>query len=215
LELLLGRAPGAEPLNLPLPSISLPPATIPADVLARRPDVQAAFAQFQSATAEARSAYKALLPSLTLTGSLDRTQPALQDWMDGEVIWNLVGGLSQPLFDRGRRLAVAEAGDWTRDARWWSYRKIVLQALHEVHDALVAETALQTQVQIIAQAVESARAHHQVTLDRYRLGLVDLLDLIDAQEKQLDVLARQIRLQEAQLDNRVLLARALGLGVTP
>lgn len=219
LHLLLGRTPKATQLldEAPLPEIVMPPRLLPARVLARRPDIQAAFHRLQALDAQTRASYKALLPSINLSGNLGRSAAsgAMSTLFggDGEGVWSLVGGITQPLFNSGSLRAQAQAAAADAEGGWWAYRKVLLSAVQEVENALAQEQSLNQQLQRLHAAQTQAQRLQQLYEDRYRSGLVDILDLIDARLKLLETNARLIQTSAARLDNRLLLAQALGFAV--
>ena len=219
LHLLLGRMPKATQLvdEAPLPEILMPPRQLPARVLARRPDIQAAFHRLQVLDAQTRASYKALLPSINLSGNLGRSAAsgAMSTLFGGagDGVWSLVGGITQPLFNAGSLRAQAQAAAADAEGGWWAYRKVLLTAVQEVENALAQEQSLSQQLQRLHAAQTQAQRLQQLYEDRYRSGLVDILDLIDARLKLLQTNARLIQAKAARLDNRVLLAQALGFAV--
>ena len=79
---------------------------IPADVLARRPDLVAAERRMAAAEALAKQARLDRWPSFALTTSLGRTSEDFDDLLDGDFsIWSLAGRLAGPILDGGRRRA--------------------------------------------------------------------------------------------------------------
>jgi NodT family efflux transporter outer membrane factor (OMF) lipoprotein len=219
LHLLLGRMPTTAQLidERPLPDIVMPPAQLPARVLARRPDIQAAFQRLQALDAQTRASYKALLPSINLSGNLGRsaTPGALSHLFGGagEGVWALVGGISQPLFRAGSLRTEAQAASVSAEGGWWAYRQTLLNAVLEVENGLAMEQSLSQQLQLLQTAQQQALRLQHVYEEKYRNGLVDILGLIDARLKLLESTARLIQTRAARLDNRLLLAQALGFGV--
>jgi len=101
LEVLLGQYPGGSIercARLPDLPVALP-AGLPSELLARRPDVAAAFIRLRSQDQRLSSARKALLPRVTLAASGGSLSNTLSDLTDPRsAAWNLVLGLAQPLY---------------------------------------------------------------------------------------------------------------------
>lgn len=210
LRLLTGDAPGAvargrfDALQLPVPEPGLPSA-----LLARRPDVAEAEEQLAAADATWASNRAALLPQLALTGSAGRL---LVEPLDPVSVWNLGASLLAPLFDGGRRAAVADAAQAQRDQAAWAYRGVVLGALAETEDALEGIVRLQTQaVELEARraAVADSLRHAR---NRYRAGYASYLEELDAQRSLYGADQERIQLREQRLLNAVALYQALGGG---
>ena len=217
MSLLLGRLPDKSVLfdNNELPHIVSPPLAIPAHALARRPDVQIAFSQLQSLDAQTRASYKALLPSINLSGNISRLRNtgALNDFFSGSTVWSLVGGITQPIFNASNLKAQANASSYNAEAAWWHYRKTILTAVFEVENALALEQSFKVQKQHLYNAQQQSLKVQQIYKDKYLSGSVDVVRLIEAQLKKLEVDARIIQTQAAQMDNRILLALAMGYDI--
>jgi len=103
LDLLLGDYPKAyQPRTQVLPilpnSLTL---GIPAQVLERRPDIQAAALQVLASEADINAARKALLPSIVLNGSIGTSATELSNIFDKDFsVWSILGNLAQPLLNR-------------------------------------------------------------------------------------------------------------------
>lgn len=218
LEVLLGRYPDASVRpDHGLPGVRQPELVVPAAVLAERPDIQAAFAVISARTALADAAYKAMLPSITLGAAATRLSekgalgsPGSFGSTSG---WSLVAGLTQPLFQGGALLAVAEASSAEAEAAVFDYRQTVLTAMYEVEQALSQDQSLANRHSYYRIAADHAgRVLADYTL-RYRNGLADILDLLQVQKQVLDLESALAQVQAARLDNRIVLGLALGLGV--
>lgn len=211
LEILVGRVPGGEmagPANLP--NIEHPMAGAPARVLAARPDIRAAFLRIEGADDARRAAYAALLPDITLTGSVARSRDT-SALVDDVTQWSLVGALGQTLFDHGARLALARARGAEAQARMEDYRQVVLNALGEVENGLSSESALARQQAALAAALEAARLNEAHARDQYRQGLVSAREMIEAQLQRADTEISRTRTEAARLTARIQLGLALGL----
>jgi NodT family efflux transporter outer membrane factor (OMF) lipoprotein len=213
LEILLGRYPsrtmdvGAD-LAEPLSDV---PAGLPADLLARRPDLVAAERRLAASDRRHSQSKRALLPRLTLTASGGRTGAELEDLLDGDfTVWSLAAGLLQPIFQGGRlRAQVARAGALS-DAAVAEYANRVLEACAEVETLLTAERSLREQEAAQALAAEQAAAARDLARDRYESGLDDVIPLLSAQRAAAQAQARLLDVRRRRLDARVDLHLALG-----
>lgn len=217
MELFLGRVPSNNAVfnNKQLPEVLMPPTAVPAKVLAQRPDIQVAFHQLKAFDAETRARYKALLPSVNLSGSLGQVgnSGTLSNLFKGDTIWSLVGGVTQPLFNAGSIQAQADATAVSAEASWWAYRKTILTAIQEVENALTVERSLNQQLERLLKARNESLEVQLIYKDKYLNGLVDVLDFIESQLQTLEIDARIIQAEAAQMDNRILLALAMGFGI--
>jgi NodT family efflux transporter outer membrane factor (OMF) lipoprotein len=110
---------------------------LPAEVIGRRADVQAAWQRVQATAATAERTRLERYPSLTLTGNGGFASTALRRWLRGDALaWLAQAAMQAPLFDGGRQQArTDEAAGVLKEAQA-QYRKQVLQALGEVESAL-------------------------------------------------------------------------------
>lgn len=194
-----------------LGGITVPPvaAGLPAQLLARRPDLRAAEARLRSALAGTDAARAAFYPRISLTGSLGQSSEDLQRLLDNPVA-ALTAGLALPFIewrDRERDLELARA-DY--DQAILTFRQTLYNALAEVEDALSARRQLRLQEEQLALTLDTARgaeARYQV---RYRAGGSPLKSWLDAQEqrRQAEIALAANRLE--QLDNHIVLVKALG-----
>ena len=142
LAVLLARSPGdpSLPTGEMLPSLPPPPAIgLPATLLKRRPDVQAAQARVMAADNRIGAAIADQFPTLRLSASggfRSFTDPT--DLFDN-FIWNIAGGLAGPLFDGLRRRAEVDRTKAVLEDQLLAYGQTVLTAFQEVEDALVQE----------------------------------------------------------------------------
>ncbi|MBH1977618.1 MAG: efflux transporter outer membrane subunit, partial [Comamonadaceae bacterium] len=104
LAVLAGRTPGSVPLPaFTLHDFTLPaalPQVLPSELVRQRPDIQAAEALVQAASADHGVAVARMYPQLRLSASLGSqalTTGAL--FGGGSAVWGLIAQLTQPLFD--------------------------------------------------------------------------------------------------------------------
>ncbi len=218
LEALLGRYPDAELATADaLPAVPPPLETgIPAELLARRPDLRAAEQRALSAAAQLRAAKRALYPSFSLTGSAGTASAELTDLVNGNFsVWGLAASLLQPLFQGGRLRAgvdLADAGVDGATARWL---ETTLDAYREVETAIAAEGFLDLQVDALTEAALQSRAAERLALDRYSNGLSDYLNVLESQRSSFQAESARLTAERERLSARVDLILALGGSPTP
>lgn len=218
LEVLLGRYPAASvETAAQLPALAGVPATgVPADVLARRPDLQAGYTRLMAAGYGVASARRALLPRLTLTGSIGDEGASLADAFDfHKMVATLVGQLTQPVFQGGRLRANVDLAKATRDESVQTYAQSVLVAFREVEDALGAEAQLGAREAALATSAQQAAAAERLAELQYTNGLTSILTLLDAQRRNLDAQSQLLDARLARLTSRVRLHVALGGSLQP
>lgn len=221
LRFLLGYSPAPvsrSPLPTAFPVPAEIPVGLPAQLLARRPDLRRLENQLHAATANVGVAQASRFPylSLGLTSFYGLMSPELSGLLDGEDpaqgLFSIGPFVDVPIFQSGRGTGNVEVARAQLRQAELDYRRGVLQAYREVADALVAGDKVRD---VIAQTDTRARAAGQVLRlqrKRYRAGVVSYLEVLDA-ERQL--FAAEVDLTRARLDqlrSYVDLYRALGGG---
>lgn len=212
LKLLLGDA-GALPQEFPdsFGSHEMPPvpAGLPADLLARRPDLRASELRLRAAYSDIRASQASFYPALTLTGSVGGASPALSQVLQNPVV-TLGAGLVLPFLNwqaNRLNLKVSEAdyGILASD-----FRQKLLTAFTEVENALAARDALAAQEALLQQSFAAAQKAEKLYEIRYRAGAASLQDWLTAQDKRISAQAALAATQRDRLLNHATLCQALG-----
>ena len=191
---------------------SIPPG-LPAELLARRPDIAEADRNVAAATAQIGVARTAYLPKISLTGGAGFESVAvgsLFGWQNA--IASLAASAVAPLFNGGRNRAGVDEATAAFRGSLGQYEKTVLVAYQEVEDQLAALRILSGEAQSAADAVVDATGAVEIATNRYTAGLVGYLDVLVAQSTLLanERVAAQITGQ--RMVATVALVRALGGG---
>jgi len=213
LELLVGRYPAASlELAQDLPSVPRPvPPGLPAQLVARRPDLAAAERRLAATGARVGEARKSLYPRLSLTASGGRSSDALDRLLDGDYsVWTLVANLSAPLFQGGRLRAGVDLAEAAREVALAQYAGQALIAYGEVERALMAENLLADQEAALAETAREAAAALVLAQTRYNTGLTDLITVLDAQRREFLANSQLLSARRQRLEARINLHVALG-----
>ncbi|MBK1696417.1 efflux transporter outer membrane subunit [Rhodovibrio salinarum] len=217
LTVLLGRAPrtGALPDGRNLPQgPALPRTGVPADLIARRPDVQEALLRVQAADKRVAAAIAERFPRIDLTSSLTTAATAPADLFTS---WtsNLAAQLSVPLFDAGQRKAEVDRSQAVVAERLAQFEDTALTALQEVEDALTRIDQQGRRVERLNRQIELARQSVARLRSRYVNANVDFLDVLDALTRVQNLERELIEARRQRLAARVALARALAGDIDP
>ena len=196
------------------PDVLLPLTTLPKQDLARRPDLQAAFYALRATEFEVDVAYKALLPSISLSASLSDNASTPSQALFTNPLWSLLGQMTAPLFQGGALRAQVEDAKLTSANAWWQYRETLLTAVQETQNALDSETALSARISHTNVALANAERSVSTIEGQYRQGLADILDLLSVYDTRFNLQAQAVELHAQKLQNRIDLGLALGLGVS-
>ena len=150
------------------------PSGIPAGLLGQRPDVSAAQQRVEAARFAVGARRGALLPSLSLSGSIGVQATDSSDWFDPDQWFeNLSANLLLPVFQGGRLsgdVALAEAQLAEAAA---AFGRSVVTAVSEVEAALAGLESGVRRVALLTTLVEAADADAALKEQRYLAGVGD------------------------------------------
>ncbi len=217
LAVLLGRYPQTRPARRQPADYyrGLPPVPpgLPAELLKRRPDIRAAESRLKSLNEQVGVAKAARFPTITLTGSYGWRSEELSNLLRREhVAWNLTAGIVQPVFDAGRLKARQREAEARYQQQVAEYVKTLLNAFSDVEKALLTRKRQLERRQREVKFLDEARATQRVAQNRYIRGLVNYLDVLNAQITRFQAEDSLVLVDLAILQNRVALHRALGGG---
>ena len=218
LSFLLGEAPGALRAELIVAGTVPPvpprvPVGIPSELARRRPDIREAEAQLHAATADIGVAVADFYPKITLDGSIGLQALKVKDlgnW--GARQYGLGPSISIPIFEGGRLRATLELRKVQQQEAALNYQQTVLQAWHDVDNALTAYAAEQRRHDALASAEQQDRVAVKLSRERYAQGVADFLNVLDAERA---LLSAQLQLADSSTtvsSNLVQLYKALGGG---
>lgn len=189
------------------------PATIPADLLARRADIAAAQARVAAAGAERQVARRAFYPNINLSALVGLQAIGFGNFVDLDS--GTAGGgaaIHLPLFDSGRRKADLAGATAALDVATAQYNDAVVTAARQVADAIAqvraADATRARQREVTAGFAETNR----LNAVRVASGLNSRLDLVDNDVRLLDAELADASLSIDALAARAQLATALGGG---
>jgi len=198
LDVLLGRRPGLSdklPQTLPeLPDLAPIPVGVPALLLDRRPDVQAAELALEASNERIGVSIAQLYPDLTLTGTYGRSADIFDDlFIDETEIYSAVLRILQPIFKGGQLRARVDAAKAKYTELASNYAKTVLTALREVEDALAREELLQRRLKALQIRFSEAVAAEKLAGQRYLRGVERLITVLETERRR--------RIAENELNN--------------
>lgn len=182
LATLIGVAPGTAdlPAARALPELpELPAAGLPADVIARRPDVHSAYLAILAEDRRLAAARADRYPRLSLTGNASFAARDLRDLFDNWLA-TLTANLVAPLLDGGSRAAEVDRVRAVVSERVHDYGQTVLIALREVEDALTRERAQREYLASLVAQLETSRVVVERIGEQYLFGATDYLEVLTA-----------------------------------
>ena len=218
IAVLLGRYPGEleRMLDRPRPPM-MPPATIPdtvpAEVIANRPDVHEALLQYAGANAEIGVATAEELPHFAIPISVTPQTSMISMLFEGaSMTYSLALSATQHVYQGGRLNARLRAARAAAEVARLNYKEQVLSALQQVEDALVRVQTEQEANASLVLSVRDARTALSQSTRLYNAGLSDFLTVLTDERT---VFASRDALAESNLalvDDYISLFKALGGG---
>ena len=213
LAILCGEPPAnfKAPALRPLPDPPAIPSGVPADILARRPDLVAARARLEAALSKEEAAQRAFFPTIQLTAAGGYASTDLSKLIrPASLAWSVGAGLSQVVFDGGLRKANVKAARARYEQAVAQYDSTLLTAFREVEDALSRLSFVRVEGTKAEEAEHAAREMADIALARYKDGLSSYDPVIDANHTLLEISRRRIQIQRALCDGTIQLIVALG-----
>lgn len=215
LDMLLGLLPGTtDPLaeNFPLPARPMEiPVCLPANLIDRRPDLQASALRLQAANANIGVAMADLYPALNLAGSIgfsdnDRFNVFTADQLAGSIL----GAITTRLFEGGQlraniRIKESEARELAA-----AYAHDVFNAVREVESGLKNEQNLTREIAYLQDSAQSLKQTEAIYERRYLSGIIDLKTFLEVQQRSYAAEQAVLLKQQEHWENRVDLYLALG-----
>jgi NodT family efflux transporter outer membrane factor (OMF) lipoprotein len=218
LTALLGRFPSQEPAEkFELAALQLPqelPVSLPSKLVEQRPDIQSAEAQLHAASAEIGVAIAARLPQFTLTGNAGTTANQISQLFitPGTAFWTFAGNVAQTVFDAGTLLHKTRAANAAFEQAAETYRSTVIAAFQNVADSLHAVVSDAETLKATYAAERAAFKSLVIARAQLRLGAINYLGLLTAENTYDTALLALVQAQAARYADAAALFQALGGG---
>jgi len=198
------------PLRAPPPAI---PPGLPSDLLERHPDIAATERRMAAASARIGVARTAYFPAVALNGTGGFESTKLTTLLQGPSGF-LAAGISATVtaFDVGRRRALNQQARAAYEQTAANYRETVLGAFQEVEDNLAALRILDGESKTQDGAVAAAQHSLELSVNRYKGGVVSYLEVLTAQSTALANQRLAVDILRRRMSASVLLIKALGGG---
>ena len=214
LAMLTGQAPNS--LDALTPALSAQvwfklPEHVPADLLARRADVQAAVWRVEAAHHQVAAAKADFYPNIDLMAFAGYSSLGFEHLLQSasrESGWG--PAIHLPLFDSGLLRARLRGSTADLDAAVAAYNRSVLEALREAADGIASLQSIAQQQAEQDSAQDSAQRAYDLAVQRYRAGLGGYLNVLHAESTILAQRRLHADLQARLQDSSIALVNALG-----
>ncbi len=221
LGVLLGQEPAsllgelsseAQTAVIPAPPAEVP-VGLPSELLQRRPDIRRAERNLAAATARIGVATADLYPRFSLTGAFGTQAAQAGDLFDSQsLFWTIGPSVRWNLFTGGLVRAQIAAAGAREEQALYQYDQTILLSLEEVENALTAFTQEQARREALESAVAASQRAVDLSLDRYRSGVGDFLNVLVVQRELYDVQDQLVQSETAVTRGLIGLYKALGGG---
>ena len=218
LAVLLGEQPGKLHGELsayqPIPAVPATAAVgIPADTMRNRPDIRRAERLVAAQTARIGVATADLYPKFRLFGTIGLESLAASEFFKYDSrTWGFGPSFSWNIFDAGAIRQNIKAQTARQEQALTQYESVVLQALEEVENVLVAYAKEQQRREHLLEAETAGERATRLAQDQYEAGLVNFNNVLDTQRSLLIIQDQLAQSDGTVTSNFVRLYKALGGG---
>ena len=199
-----------EKLNRPQESIELNVTSVPADLIAQRPDLAALERNLAAASAEVGVAESNRYPRLSLMGTISLNATQTNAGTTSVSSWSFGPSLSLPIFDGGARQAQVERAQADYASALAQYRAGAIKAIQEVEQALVRLNATRERENDLVSSAKDYRAHYDSMKTNWEAGNINLLLLEQASRNALQAEQAALTAQRDRHLHGIALYKALG-----
>jgi multidrug efflux system outer membrane protein len=217
LLVLIGR--GFDPLeSLPAAAaVGAPPpvpASVPGELLRRRPDVRAAEWKIVSASGTLRVNELAVLPTLKINPGISLAK-STGPFATTSTAWSVAGNLTMPILDRPRLLAQIRAQKAVAEQNVIAYERTVQTAYGDAETAFNYLQSDTKRVRMLTDAERRAESAYEKARVGYARGVSDLTAALQAETTWRNTRSQLTSAQTTQMQRSVQVFKALGGGWSP
>lgn len=207
-----GELPELKPVSLPVPSTRLP-ASLNYQLLARRPDLQAAHWYVKSSMSQIDAAKAAFYPKFDIKAFFGFDALHLDDLFNhASQQINIVPGLYLPIFSGGQLEANLDKTRRQRDIMISQYNQAVLTAVRDVAVVGSEMQSLNEEAELQQQKITAASFTANNAAARFKRGLISKEAASTAGSQLVAEKIKQLTLNSSIVSSDIVLNKALGGG---
>ena len=192
------------------------PVGVPSELARRRPDIRLAEEKLHEQTADIGVAVASFYPSLQLNGTLVLDALDFKNLFKANSLQYAAGpSLTLPIFEGGKLTSQLELTKAQQQEAAIAYHKTVLQAWHDVVNALVAYRTEQERRARLASQIEHSQEALTLARARYSDGVADFTTVLDTARTVLQAQELHVQSTVNVSTDLVQLYKALGGGWEP
>jgi NodT family efflux transporter outer membrane factor (OMF) lipoprotein len=193
------------------PHLFILPKIIPANLLARRPDLAAARLRVQMVAHDINAAKARFYPNINLLALLSLQSYTLNEAFGLPARDLAIGSaIDLPVFDAGARRAGLNQRYAEFDNAVGSYNATILQGLREVSDEVTTLNSLNAQQRAQQSVLQATLLNYKLVKSRYAHGIVDYSNVLQQKNNVVAQQNQQIQLQAQHYKSMVAMIKALG-----
>ena len=184
---------------------------IETDLLNRRPDIVAYKNKVISSRFKLKSDRKLFFPRISFNTSKGYSSSDLERLIEEEfAVWNLGLNVLAPIFNAGSIKRNIKITEHKLEVSELQYIKAVVSAIYQVDGIILHGNSLKDSYQKIIKAEKDAEKALKYALSSYELGLVDLIYVLNIQERLNSISINKNKILLGRYINRVDLILSLG-----
>jgi NodT family efflux transporter outer membrane factor (OMF) lipoprotein len=192
------------------------PSTLPADLLARRPDVTAQRWRVEAASRGVAAAEADFYPNINLVAYAGLQAIGLSSLFQGaSTIVGAGPAFHLPVFNRDELRGALKGQRAQFEESVGEYNQALIDAAHDVANVVTNWSALEQEAAQEREAAVAALNAYNITVQRYRAGLDNYITVLNSQNQLLLTQALGAEITARRLSLSTDLVRALGGGYTP
>lgn len=196
------------------PILDNPPsvaAGYPSELLLNRPDLIEQYFLLKAQGDRVKSAKANLFPTFIITGALGLYSPDSSELFSWRArLWEWQAQMTQTLFDFGRKIDTIDETKAQFMSQVADYQETVLRAVQEVEDALSQKRLSALELVSIRETIVAAQTTADLSRERYLKGLVNYLDVVDAERDLLQSQADEVQTVLQEYTALINLVKAIG-----
>jgi len=213
---LLGTPPAPIPRGKTLAQLKVPesfPVGLPSDLLKNRPDILQAEQNLIAANARIGAARANFFPQFTINGIDGQESTTFKDLLKSvSNFFNWQLDILQPLYTGGQLTGRLSAAQAVFLENYYTYQQVVLTALQEVSDSLIAYQKRNEKLDVQVAQTVALEEYLRLAKLRYFNGQSDYLTVVDSEQNLFVVRLDSATTRRAIFSSMINLYKALGQG---
>lgn len=181
--------------------------------LGERYDVRSAFAIFNAFVFSEKASYKALLPQINFSISGAKSSKTISKIFSGDVIWELIDGVTQPIFHSNQLLNIAKEKSIQSEMMWLQYQESILQAYLEIESAVESDKSLKKKLKHKEEFYSHLQDALEISKQKAMDGIFSFSDYLQEEATTLYEKNNLLEVKTEYIKNRLRLMSAIGLPI--